>query len=101
MHLGGNFPMQAFIHEIGHGEVLQDWTLPEEYELAGSPCSVCAMDAYLLGSGEGAVIYCDASNCCTTRAGCWPNVILVTHANWTYPASFGSAPLVNVTIQNN
>jgi hypothetical protein len=99
VHLGGNYPMQAFIHEMGHAEVLQDWQLPEEYDLG--TCDVCAMDAYQIGSGEGKVIYCDGVNCTTSRQGCWPNVILVTHPNWTYPNTPGPAPTVNITIQDN
>jgi len=101
IHLGGNFPMQAFIHEMGHGEVLQDWLLAEEYDLPGSPCVVCAMDAYLIGSGEGSIIYCDANNCTTTRNGCWPAVILQTHPDWAYPRIAGMAPTVNITVQDN
>jgi hypothetical protein len=100
IHLGGAYPMQAFLHEIGHGEVLQDWTLPEEYDLAGSPCPVCAMDAYILGSGEGKTIYCHGGNCTTTRNGCWETVILATHSAWRFPNTHGSAPVTTVTIQN-
>ncbi|MHC4778112.1 MAG: hypothetical protein ACYTFG_05990 [Planctomycetota bacterium] len=101
IHLGGNFPMQAFLHEMGHGFVLQDWALPEEYDMSGSPCPVCAMDAYQLGTGEGKVVFCDTSNCSTTRNGCWENVILGLHQAWTHPHGTGGMPSTNVTIQNN
>lgn len=100
IHLGGNYPMQSWIHEMGHAETLQDWTLPEEYDLPGSPCPVCAMDAYILGSGEGKLVYCDRAACTTTRAGCWESVILPLHAGWIHPRDPGPAPTVNVTIQD-
>jgi hypothetical protein len=99
IHLGGNYPMQAWIHETGHAEVLEDWTLPEEYDLGDATC--CAMGAYIIGSGDGLVLYCDDANCVTSRDGCWQKVILLTHPEWKYPASFGLVPATNITVQNN
>ncbi|GEM_PF-2521965 len=98
IHMGGAYPMQAWTHEMGHAVVLQDWTLEEEYDLPGAPCPVCTMDAYIVGSGEGKVVYCDAGNCTTTRNGCWETVILVTHPDWTYPRTPGPAPETAVTV---
>ena len=99
IHMGGAYPMQSWIHETGHAEVLQDWSLPEEYDLGNATC--CAMGAYLIGSGDGLVLYCDEDNCVTSRDGCWQHVILPLHTTWKYPASFGSVPATNITVQNN
>jgi hypothetical protein len=90
----------AYEVHLGGALVLQDWVLPEEYDLQGAPCPPCAMDAYYLGTGEGNTRFCDASNCATTRVGCWENVILGTHSDWAHPHVFGSAPTTQVTIQN-
>jgi hypothetical protein len=98
--IGGGFPLQAWLHELGHAEVLKDWTGVEEYALSGSPLP-CAMGAYVTGSGDGEVQYCDASSCLTSRAGCWETLILPTHPNWTYPRTPGPAPAVNVVVQDN
>jgi hypothetical protein len=100
IHMGGAYPMQVWIHEMGHAEVLEDWTLPEEYTLSAGLLP-CTMGAYLMGSGEGQVTFCDSANCQTSRAGCWENVILQTHPSWTYPNSLGSPPASTITIQDN
>jgi hypothetical protein len=101
IHLGGAYPMQAWIHEIGHGELLQDWSASEEYDLPGVDCD-CTMEAYILGSGEGKVLYCHTGNCThTQRNGCWQAFILPAHSAWSYPHSHAAAPTCTVTIQNN
>ena len=101
IHMGGLYPMQAFIHEVGHAEVLQDWTVAEEYDLPGPTC-ICAMEAYITGSGDGKVIYCDSGNCTKSqRSGCWQALILQMHSNWTYPRTAGAAPACTVTITNH
>ncbi|MCU0723811.1 MAG: hypothetical protein MUC63_09400 [Planctomycetes bacterium] len=100
IHMGGAYPMQAWIHEIGHGELLQDWSAQEEYDLPGLDCD-CAMEAYVTGSGEGKVLYCHSGNCThTARNGCWQAFILPMHTGWTYPRTHGAAPTCTVTITN-
>jgi hypothetical protein len=102
IHMGGLYPMQAWIHEVGHAEVLQDWTVSEEYDLPGSTCPLCAMEAYVTGTGDGKMIYCDSGNCTKSqRNGCWQALILQMHSNWTYPRTAGAAPACTVTITDN
>ncbi|MHC4777704.1 MAG: hypothetical protein ACYTFG_03905 [Planctomycetota bacterium] len=100
IHMGGAFPMQAWLHEIGHSEVLKDWIFQEEYSLTAGPLP-CIMGAYILGSGEGEALYCDGSTCLTSRAGCWENIILETHSNWSYPRVPGPSPTVEIIIHDN
>jgi hypothetical protein len=100
MHLGGAFPMQVWLHEIGHAEVLKDWGQAEEYAGISFPIP-CAMGAWDMSSGEGEVAYCDAGTCLTARSGCWEHNILPTHPDWTYPRTPGPPPPVTVILQDN
>jgi hypothetical protein len=100
IHLGGAYPLQAWLHEIGHAELLKDWTAVEEYSLTPNPIP-CIMGAYVLGSGDGESLYCDQTTCQTSRAGCWENFILPAHGDWTYPRTPGPAPTVTITIHDN
>lgn len=84
---------QVTLHELGHAVVR--YSLSEEYDCLG-----CCMCAYVNGSGEGILRYCDVSTCTgSARFQCWNKRIREMHPDWTHPGPGGSCPTCNVTIQ--